>query len=492
MALRSDFRIAAKTPAAPETRKPENLAVGVAEVEQAVLGYTTPLPELNGVLRGEAAAPAQPPAPASPEPAARRVAVLVTHGMGQQVPFETLSAIGQALITEHSRGKPKSLNCTVNVRRVRLTCAHDAPQISRAELCLHDHNGTPVDVHVYESYWAPMTEGQISFLETVAFLYSSAWNGLKMCWSKGYTDRRGRYFDRWIFGDFQQMRIKSGTLFTLLTMLFAISLMLIPALLLFTPLGVTAGNWLLDMYKDLFFTWKPLLQGITLLALIAFGVIAYWIHYFTVEFAGDVAIYVSSYKVSRFDSIRNSILKEACAISRQIYSAGILDDREKPYDSVVIVGHSLGSVVSYDTLNSAINWDQVECAFKYRVVERTTRLITFGSPLDKTAFLFRTQVSSARNLREALAARQQPLVLDYQQFRPPSFKWINIYSPMDIVSGRLDYYDLRGKAALNPVENRIDRKARTPIIAHTQYWNNEELHKTLYEAVWAQAPVPRA
>jgi hypothetical protein len=222
-------------------------------------------------------------------------------------------------------------------------------------------------------------------------------------------------------------------------------------------------------------------------------VFAWIIRYCVVEYVGDVAIYVSSYKVSRFDTIRSKILEEVCSVARQIYSAGISDETHPPYDSVVIVGHSLGSVISYDTLNSCINWDQVECASNRKVVERTTRLITFGSPLDKTAFLFRTQVSSARNLREALAARQQPLILDYEKFRPlDRFRWINIHAPADIISGHLNYYDLpdgHNVSGFNPVENIVDRNARIPILAHIEYWENPTLHRFLYEAAQVGVPV---
>jgi hypothetical protein len=178
-------------------------------------------------------------------------------------------------------------------------------------------------------------------------------------------------------------------------------------------------------------------------------------------------------------------------VARQIYSAGIADTSSPQYDDVVIVGHSLGSVISYDLLNWSINWDQVENNFKHRVVGRTKRLITFGSPLDKTAFLFRTQVSSARSLREALAARQQPLILDYTKFRPlDTFRWINIYSPWDIVSGSLEYYDVKDMPGYNGIINVRDPEATTPLLAHVQYWNNAELHKQLYDAAWAGIQAP--
>jgi len=458
------------------------MGVGIADVDNSDLEYKTLLSDLEGVL-GKSAVTA-----AEPEPPHRRVAMLVTHGMGQQVPYETLSAIGQALVTEHTKMRSKAPSPDVNVRRVTLTRADGAPEVSRAEVCLHDAAGEPVDVHIYESYWAPLTEGQISFLETVQFLYSAAWNGIKACLSCGYGKQRGRGFERWMFGGFHLMKIKTWTLLTLLALVASISLLVLPAFLMFTPTGWAALKWVGAHSLTWFLAMSPIMQGVVIAGVLALAVVAYWVRYFIVEFAGDVAIYVSSYKVSRFDAIRNSILKEANSIARQVYSAGFVDDREQKYDSVVVVGHSLGSVISYDLLNGSINWDQVEWASKYRVVDRTTRLITFGSPLDKTAFLFRTQVSSNRNLREALAARQQPLILDYRQFRPiETFHWVNIYSPMDIVSGHLDYYDVPGMPNYNPIENRVDRKAWIPLIAHTQYWDNEELHKALYEAVWAHA-----
>jgi len=491
MTLRSDFKISAE-PLAPvadeqsatETASEELRTDRVFSLRPTAAALDSGLGETVG--RGETIPHAAKP---------RRVAVLVTHGMGQQVPFETLSAIGQALITQHTKGETDKANTPpVNVRRVTLTRQQDAPELSRAEVRLIS-NGRPVDVHIYESYWAPLTEGQITFLETVAFLYSAAWNGIKTCLSRGYVARRGKYFDRWLFEGFHEMEITRWTLLLLIATVLSITLLLIPAFLFFTPIGLDVCKKIYETYKNHFLSWNPWLAAIAILAVLVVWIIAYWTHYFIVEYAGDVAIYVSSYKVSRFDKIRNEILTTACTVSREIYSAGIVDRHQLKYDSVVIVGHSLGSVISYDLLNATINWDEAEGNLQYQVVSRTARLITFGSPLDKTAFLFRTQVANARNLREALAARQQPLILDYARYRPATFRWINIYSPRDIISGSLDYYDLpvdpeNPDPDRNPVVNLIDPMATMPLLAHNQYWNNELLHLKLYEAVLAPVPAP--
>lgn len=517
MALRTDFKIHAMTPEAP-VEEP----MGKTAAEESVFGYET-LPGRHKILSVIDVGEVSPPEQAKEAPHVPRVAVLVTHGMGQQVPYETLSAIGQALITEHvhraeerrakesasekhgpKQGKesaagddrdvapPPAAPPDVNVRRVQLTREDGAPELSRAEVHFESCEGQPVDVHVYESYWAPLTEGQISFLETVSFLFSAGWNGIKSYFSFGYCgagDKRTGFahFDRWMFGDFYPMRIKGGTFFGLVWAMLSFVVILAPALLLFTPWGWDVLKVIYPRYKAEFFASDHWIQAFTILIVLALAVIAYWVHYFMVEFVGDVAIYVSSYKVSRYDEIRNKILNAAKSVSQQIYAAGIVDDHEQPYDAVVIVGHSLGSVISYDLLNAAINWDQVEHDFAYRVGERTRRLITFGSPLDKTAFLFRTQVGSNRNLREALAARQQPLILDYAQFRPAGFQWVNIYSPMDFVSGHLDYYDVLTLPYCNKVENVVDWGAWIPGLAHVQYWKKEKLHQTLYAAVCESA-----
>jgi hypothetical protein len=500
MTLRSDFTISTTVPEPPEAEADFTGATQHSAQKRGVYSLMGELPALNSSL-GELGVEGE--APRS-ESLSRRVAMLVTHGMGQQVPYETLSAIAQALITQYTNKtdgeangrKPgddktgtKAKDPKVNVSRVKLTAEEGAPELSRVEVHLKDVSDKPVDVHIYESYWAPLTEGQISFLQTVGFLLSAGWNGIWTCFiSPRYSNnakqiKKGHFFDRWMFGDFHPMRIKRRTLLLLFAIMVFVLLCLLPALAVYTPTGLSALKELATPYREHFLGWQLLTRVFALFGAAVFVALAYIIHYFVVEYVGDVAIYVSSYKVSRFDAIRNSILNAAYTVSRQIYSAGVADDHELPYDRVVIVGHSLGSVISYDLLNAAINWDQVECGFKHKVVERTTRLITFGSPLDKTAFLFRCQVKSGRNLREALAARQQPLIFDYAKFRPESFKWVNIYSPRDIISGHLDYYDIPDAPNRNPVENRVDEQARTLFLAHTQYWENEELHRALYEAV---------
>ena len=142
----------------------------------------------------------------------------------------------------------------------------------------------------------------------------------------------------------------------------------------------------------------------------------------------------------------------------------------------------LGSVIAYDTLNRLILDDTPPRAGEadaggLSVVSRTRLFLTFGSPLDKTAFLFGVQGMRTTEAREALAASVQPMLCDYA-LRPR--KWINIYSPWDIVSGYLDYYDPPGSTDPRRVENRIDPHATTLLKAHLEYWRNPLLFQILH------------
>src|ERR1700723_928109 len=220
---------------------------------------------------------------------------------------------------------------------------------------------------------------------------------------------------------------------------------------------------------------------------------AFFVRYFIIQYVGDVAAYISPYKDSKFDEIRRQIQNVGLGVGKTIYGFGSPAATVPHYRRIVVVGHSLGSVLAYDTLNALINLDNVSTPENRRdVIGRTRALITFGSPLDKTAFIFRMQARTDQEwIREQLAASVQPLTVSYDDFRPRSFDWFNIWSKMDIISGDLNYYDDPARAfnAAPCVQNKPDPDARTPLKAHVEYWNNRLLRQELYRFVtWVAAP----
>jgi len=214
---------------------------------------------------------------------------------------------------------------------------------------------------------------------------------------------------------------------------------------------------------------------------------------FLVEFAGDVAAYVSPYKVSKFEEIRRAIQDRGKRVARFVYSAESDTPGRALYDHVYVVGHSLGSVLAYDTLNDAINRDIHEHGWSagspegaFGVVQRTKLLLTFGSPLDKTAFVFRTQKTETEfSVREALASAQQPLILSYDN---RECRWINVWSRSDWVSGALGYYDRPIPPWGKLVHNIEHLGSSFPGTAHTEYWTAPIIRGVLHTALTGQCP----
>ncbi len=407
----------------------------------------------------------------------RTIACMVTHGMGQQVPFETAASISEAF----RRGRAPSAVPQAN--RVHLSTAPDCALVTRMELIYAAQDGEPeTHVHIYEGYWAPLTEGKITYAQSLSFLFTGAFAGLKSSIS--------RKFNRWIFGEMRDLHVKKHTFFVLLLVLLVLAFGLLLAFLGGLQLAHLYGSLKLIAIPSIRQAPRVLLNLFlahkwanlrTLALIVAALVYRYVLNLFVIQYLGDVAIYVSSYKVSAFEDIRNAIQKIVITLGQQIFQAKDSATGEPLYDGVIFVGHSLGSVITYDLINALIVWDTHGCDGEHNVVGRIHRFITFGSPLDKTAFLFRNQPSEDQHYREAMAGLMQAMVLDYA-LRP--FPWVNLYSHRDIVSGCLEYYDTPPELdpqlpGYNHVDNREDPAARTWIVAHTQYWGGKELSREL-------------
>jgi hypothetical protein len=193
-----------------------------------------------------------------------------------------------------------------------------------------------------------------------------------------------------------------------------------------------------------------------------------------VQYVGDVTAYISSYKIDRFEEVRQKIKDCAMETATAVYRVQSPGTNQVEYKKVAIVGHSLGSVIAYDTLNRLLNDDALSNNW-LQVLDRTCLLLTFGSPLDKIAFFFNIMGKSTRHVREQLAAVVQPLL----QSVPVREKipWVNVFSRNDVICGSLDFYDLPENTknpipAIRRVENVKDLDALIPLTAHVEYWGN--------------------
>ena len=218
---------------------------------------------------------------------------------------------------------------------------------------------------------------------------------------------------------------------------------------------------------------------------VAWGIIiaaSFGIRHFLVQYVGDVAAYVSAHKLDRFANLRREIKAAVLERARAVYVHEI--DEEPAYSRVAIVGHSLGSVVAYDALNALLLEERMGAST--RVKERTSLLLTFGSPLDKTALSFALQNQRTSPTRDALGALPQPLILE-EAFRQ-RLSWINVWATADVISDPLQFYDRPRVDPMDPVavHNVEDLEATTPLAAHTEYWGNRLVWEILHEHVRAR------
>ncbi|HEY2342476.1 MAG TPA: hypothetical protein VGH90_05570 [Chthoniobacteraceae bacterium] len=461
------------------------------------------------------------------EKAERRQAVIICHGMGQQVPFETLDLAADTLF----RWKFAKAPATVGYRQFGETA------LPRATLEVPREKGAEALVDFFEVYWAPVTEGQVGLLDTLKFLLHGGVSGISQSLNA---------FERFLFGKFRSFALPRGTLvklsgvcfvlatallsflnflgFTVYALIYSFDYTLLLNAILFSLLppivvGVAAwwlvkrankrhepGNfsrpaqlslpkWFGLCYIAVLFAvtawidWELILRymdetrgldldvlGRVLIILGWLGCVAIFLglRWFLIQYAGDVAAYVSAYNLNRFTKVREEIQRRALEVFCAVY--GARDSANGfTYDKVIVTGHSLGSLVAYDGLNAMILGDRVGRT-QLSAAARTKGLLTFGSPLDKTAFLFRMQTDAV--IREGLAEAAQPLI---HEQRP--FPWINIYSPADIISGSLEFYDAPDEAQAHPVQNVWDMDADTPLVAHVQYWKNKCLAEKLRDLI---------
>ncbi len=487
-------------------------------------------------------------------PGPKRYAVFIAHGMGQQVPFETIDVAVRGLqrVADKVPGVA-SVDRNVRTRTVRIGTQTQ----ERAEFDLMvkpDGNSDPekVEVHVYEAYWAPFTEGEVKLKDVMSFLWQGFMGGIRNSFKP---------LKRWMFEQEAPMKKnKLTSVYFFLTGLILLSLILLNALtgvivaarilgdkpdawpgddlltvltfiaallsgvlllyglllvlvrkfsdsprkdgpgglrktfsallwigfwvcctvvivssfafVYFTVHGYVGTDYIARVMGSPPFTWWPFL-GSKVTWIIVWGflyLVTYLVRNLLVQYPGDVAAYVSSYKLDRFSEIRKKIKGAAFDVLDTVYTA--TDGTTPYYDRVGLMGHSLGSVVVYDALNAVINKDRLNDN-RDRVMERTKVLVTFGSPLDKTAYIFSVFATGTTSIREKLATTKQPLIQDYG-YR--DFRWVNIYSKRDIVAGSLDYYDCetaKGYSDRRKVQNMEDPNAITPLVAHVEYWENE-------------------
>jgi pimeloyl-ACP methyl ester carboxylesterase len=216
--------------------------------------------------------------------------------------------------------------------------------------------------------------------------------------------------------------------------------------------------------------WQPLL-GALLAACVSYALTAY---------TADVAVYTNMDAKSKDFVARNAILKGSTDALKMLLASAA-------YDRVILAGHSLGSVIAYDTINELLVQfngypagaaDSPDFPLLLEQLQKLRGLITFGCPLDKVYYFFREHVKRNQAIRAQILSllhsfRKYPSGRDYGEFtfayelreldEKETFVWLNAWSRMDPVSAELKFY---------AVTDQREFDYRIPVAAHLSYWND--------------------
>ncbi len=197
-----------------------------------------------------------------------------------------------------------------------------------------------------------------------------------------------------------------------------------------------------------------------------------------VNIMADFIIYLNPDVRSDYYMVRKRILEGAVEEIKTLIG-------NKEYEQIIIVAYSLGSAIAYD----ALNFINRQCK-PIEGIEKIRGLVTLGSPLDKVAFFFHEHPESKEFVRGQLLEQYHgfnkkeydkwqgyPTIDRFKEcLKHGGFKWLNFWHKVDMVSGKLDWYDF------DEVKNRNIRcnyYARSSFEAHTHYWKWPAMYKEI-------------
>jgi hypothetical protein len=404
----------------------------------------------------------------------KNTAFLITHGIGNQKPIETLDSFSRGIIKALQTYKPDEFN-KIELEHIIVSKKGDETYYWFDNFIRIKKSDSDFHIDIYEYYWANLTENKTNLQGIINWL-GKVVSGAK----KHYKDNESMVKhsdDKSIFID-QNGKLNYIRYFIILRIL--------------GSLGI--GFNLLMKNVTQFIRYIPVFGNMIAAAMEIFKLD------FLEELSnviGDVVVYNDPNPRSDNQTIRKEILNDCVKAIQYLVTPETTDGNNDPiykYGKVIIAGHSLGSEISFDAINRLthqINLNQLHgydtngnqlFGNKTNISKVLDTFITFGSPLDKTAFFFREQSEQSeyikRQILEDLHCFKQnhwdnpegvPKIKNSLIRVFENITWINYYDNHDYVSGSLDYYH-----GLTNINCHFPNPGFPKIITHSDYWKSNE------------------
>ena len=403
-------------------------------------------------------------------------AILVTHGIGEELPIETMDLFGRGLVKELKNQFGDKI--TLTHRIVTKPSDSDKNVWFDNVLRINKENKNSY-IDLYEYYWSNYTADKATTDDIEKWLAGVA-KGASSFYGLAENAEIGKaYKDKSPFFD------SNGKLNTFKYRTF-----------LYAVIGIIPVVQLLAKY---FFRFINFISFGFIDSLVA-DIVKSYEQTFD-KYIGDIVVYNVTDPKSKFYSIKRKILDGA--VNALQYLVELENQNQIVYPNIIVAGHSLGSQVSFDAINKInlmVNKGEIanytsdgkhKHSTNKTIADRFKGFVTFGSPLDKIAFFLREIVPNELYIRQQIldhyhCFKQRDWSLTKK--KPTDFteiastinrflddvKWINFYDNHDPISGHLDYY--------NDVKN-VDCKFKTEMgklsFTHSDYWSDDKFYKII-------------
>jgi hypothetical protein len=408
----------------------------------------------------------------------QHTAMLVVHGIGNQVPLGTLDSLSRTL-----------LETLQELTGEELCLQHQFEKLSDGDIWFNNYIrikrkkdlGNPEAFHLdlYEYYWAACTQDTASLDQIRLWIRDTVKQARRFYNENGDLLRKTSSTSAFIGS--------SGKLnwFKYSSMLFLVG-QVIPSIM-----------WLAS--------WLPrIARLIPVVGSFLSSALSSALKNSSYSFAnviGDIVVYNTTDPKSNHFKVRRQVLAGAVTCLRRLVEPEE-DQPHGPYGRVLLAGHSLGSQIAFDALNRlnhlitqndlrGINSDgtytEPSNGFS-RITDVLGGFITFGSPLDKIAFFIREQsekyeyikIQMLRNYH-CFKQRSMPIIPTPKFMLDPAIprlfddiRWINYHDKHDPVSGKLDFYE-------KLVNVHCDFRGNKFSFSHGWYWNSKNMFTDIIE-----------
>lgn len=417
----------------------------------------------------------------------QNTAILVVHGIGNQLPLETIDQFGRGLIKAFR--KEFGDDIILSHRLVPKDDGKDGNWLDNVlRIC---KKGSEYHIDVYEYYWANYTEDKATWHELNTWLQGVI-KGAKIFYDRnatiGYQYKdKSPFFDSKT-GEFKERSyhrfISAASKIILIIDIFYRGLLWVVSRI---PFFGRLAESMMQSYSD------GLIKKLT-------------------NVLGDIVVYNVNDPKSKFYDTKKRIQAGGFKALRFLIERTIESDNTKAndqilyYPSVIVAGHSLGSQVAYDAINQLnlmINQDKIikhydrdgNCTLSNRpdkkISHQLNGFITFGSPLDKIVFFLRENVPDNEYIRQQFLSHFHGFKLrdlnftnnsgSNKEYAPINYSlkrhlekitWRNYFDNKDYVSGGLDYYD-----RLTNIDCQF--KAGKFGFTHSDYWDCDKFYKDI-------------